>query len=303
MRNAEAKELASAFATHRRFLWSLTYRMLGCAADADDVVQETFVRASAHPPRELEELRPWLTRVAMNVARDALRRRRRAVYDGPWLPSPIDTADESPDAPARYAMLESASYAFLLALEALSPPQRAVLVLMDVFDYSVRECAEALEITEANVKVTHHRARKRMAGYDASRRPPTAERKQAARAALEKFFTALVTRDVAAAEAMLAADCVAITDGGGVYHAARVPIVGPAKVALFYSRLTILSGTGARIEVRELNGLPAMVASLPGAKPGFAPLVTIRIDLDHAGRIARVYSVQNPRKLTAITAP
>ncbi len=293
-------DLSAAFAAHERFLWGLSYRMLGSAADADDVVQETFVRAATHPPAPAGELRPWLTTIAMNLARDALRRRRRLVYEGPWLPSPIETTDEQPGPAARYDMLESTSYAFLLALEALSPPQRAVLLLTDVFDYSVRETAAALAMSEANVKVTHHRARKRMIGYDASRRPPTAEEQARTSAALQQFLTALAAHDVAGAAKLLADDCRALTDGGGVYHAARVPILGAAKIATFYEKLTRLSGEGARVEIRTINGLPAMVAALPGAQPGFAPLVVVRIDVGAGGRIAAVHSVQAPRKLTAI---
>jgi RNA polymerase sigma-70 factor (ECF subfamily) len=140
--------------------------MTGNAADADDAVQETFVRVIEKPPPKLDQpLRPWLIRVAINLCRDILRRRRRN-YIGPWLPSPIPTAasddppsyeprqpdDESPG--ARYELIESISFAFLLALEALTPMQRAVLLLRDVFDYSTAETAVAMDITEANVKTT-----------------------------------------------------------------------------------------------------------------------------------------------------
>lgn len=138
------------------------------------------MRALEHPPRHTDEpLRPWLVRVAMNLSRDLLCRRRRN-YTGPWLPSPVPTDDESllsfePEAPsedspaARYDLQESISFAFLLALEALRPTQRAVLLLRDVFDYSTAETAAALDMTEANVKVTLLRARKRMKDYDQHR--------------------------------------------------------------------------------------------------------------------------------------
>jgi len=169
------------FRAHERFLWGLCYRMTGNAADADDLVQETFVRAWKQPPARTDEpWRPWLTRVAMNLSRDLLRRRRRRHYEGPWLPSPIETGDEaSPPSyepvdeqgnpAARYDMLESVSFAFLLALEALTPAQRAVLLLRDVFDYSVREAADALGMSEPSVKTTHHRARRAMRDYDRDR--------------------------------------------------------------------------------------------------------------------------------------
>src|SRR6185436_13556133 len=170
---------AQALEIDRRLLWGLCYRMTGNAADADDLVQETFVRAiEKPPPRTDEPLRPWLVRVAMNLSRDLLRRRKREGYTGPWLPSPVPTDDEeSPasyepatggeDSPvARYDLKESISFAFLLALEALTPSQRAVLLLRDVFDYSTSETAEALGITEANTKVVLLRARRNMKEYD-----------------------------------------------------------------------------------------------------------------------------------------
>src|SRR5437016_2759892 len=152
------------FEEHRRFLWGLSYRMTGSAADADDVVQETFVRALVTPPARTDApWRPWLAKVTLNLSRDVLRRRARDGYVGPWLPQPAPTAcfEEEEQAPnARYDRLESVGFAFLLALEALGTRERAVLLLRDVFDYSVREAAELLEMTETNVKVTHHRARR-----------------------------------------------------------------------------------------------------------------------------------------------
>src|SRR5262249_47728960 len=156
--------------------------LTGSAADAEDLVQSTFERALLRPPKDLDrELRPWLVRVAMNLGRDLLRKRKRRPYKGPWLPSPLETGSEasppsfelelptgeSPE--ARYDWLESVSFAFLLALEALTPTQRAVLILRDVFDYSVAETAAALGLSAANVKTSHHRARRAMAAYEAAR--------------------------------------------------------------------------------------------------------------------------------------
>ena len=145
---------ASELAAHQPLLWRLCYRMTGSAADADDLVQETFVRAIAQPPRDQErDLRPWLVQVALNLSRDHLRRRKRRAYEGPWLPAPIETEGFSLEAhpEARYSELESVSSAFLLALEALSPRQRAVLLLCDVLGYS--ESLEAVSLTATSTEV------------------------------------------------------------------------------------------------------------------------------------------------------
>ncbi|MCA9513264.1 MAG: sigma-70 family RNA polymerase sigma factor, partial [Myxococcales bacterium] len=134
-----AEPLARAFERDRRHVWGLCYRMTGSAADADDLVQDTFERALTRPPADLSRgLRPWLTKVALNLGRDALRRRQANSYVGPWLPAPIEIGDEPPCAEAwteegastagRYDLMESVSMAFLVALEALSPKQRAVLL-------------------------------------------------------------------------------------------------------------------------------------------------------------------------------
>jgi len=234
------------FGEHRRLLWGLSYRMTGSAADADDVVQDTFVRMIERPPaRASEPLRPWLVKVALNLSRDLLRRRKRRDYVGPWLPSPIETAEDEPPSHEpvvdgrrtledRYDLLESVSFAFLIALERLTPTQRAVLLLRDVFDYSVAETADALDLTEANVKTTHHRARKAMAAYDGARVIPTASVRDATRAALAQFLQCLDRNDVRGVEALLAEDVRTLTDGGGEYQAALRPIVGRDKVTRFY---------------------------------------------------------------------
>ena len=163
---------AQTFDKHKRVLWGMCYRMTGSASDADDIVQDTFVKALERPPTDMDApLRPWLVKVAINLSRDRLRRRRRREYCGPWLPSPVltDGEDQSQldhltstedSAGVRYERMESVTLAFLLALEALTPAQRAVLLLRDVFDYSTTETAEALDMSEANIKVTLHRARR-----------------------------------------------------------------------------------------------------------------------------------------------
>ena len=298
------------FADHRKFLWSLSYRMTGSAADADDVVQDTFVRAMEHPPRRMEDpLRPWLVKVALNLSRDVLRRRKRREYVGPWLPSPIETTDEPPShEPAidgmralegRYDLLESVSFAFLLALERLTPRQRAVLLLRGVFDYSVKETADALDLSEASVKTTHHRARAVMAAYDGSRQRPTAALQQATHAALLAFMQRLEARDVAGIEALLAEDVKTTTDGGGDYQAALRTIVGRAKVIRFYVAVALPS---AEVEgdFVMLNGLPSVAARVSGATGRAAPRFAMTLELDREGKISHIYVVSANRKLTAL---
>jgi RNA polymerase sigma factor (sigma-70 family) len=311
-----AAALEQVFASHQRLLWGLCYRMTGCAADADDLVQETFVRAMERPPARTEEpWRPWLVRVAINLGRDHLRRRKRRAYVGPWLPAPIETGnEESPPAyepfidgqqttEGRYDLLESVSYAFLLALEALTPQQRAVLLLRDVFDYSVRETAQALDLTEPNVKTTHHRARRTMRDYDRQRCVPTRALQERAREALGRFVSALASQDVSAVEALLSESVRALSDGGGEYFAARVPLIGPARVAKFHLKISSYRLASAHFEMRMVNGLPALVGEFHDGHRGQPPRMVMRCEIDSEGRITAVHSILASRKLTAVRFP
>jgi len=303
---------AETLETDRRLLWGLCYRMTGNADDADDLVQETFVRAIEHPPRRTDEpMRPWLVRVAMNLSRDLLRRRRRRDYTGPWLPSPVATDEESlpsfePVAPAtdspaaRYDLLESISFAFLLALEALTPQQRAVLLLRDVFDYSTAETARALDLTEANVKVTLLRARKRMKNYDQDRADLSPAKREATGRALEQFLLYLNARDAEGLERLLAADLVSLSDGGGEVQAALRPIYGRDKLLRLIAALTPKLKREPRVEWRVLNGLPAILFEEVDSTATRATRYTVHIELDKAGRIRRLDSVLAPSKLTAV---
>lgn len=308
--HARAEE---AFNEHRSFLWGLLYRLTGSAADAEDLVQETFVRAIERPPARTDEpWRPWLVQVALNLGRDWLRRRRRRGYVGPWLPSPVDTDEEPPsfeppdpsEGPAaRYDRLESISVAFLLALEALRPTQRAVLLLRDVLDESVRETAKALGMSEANVKTTHRRARRALAAYDRERRPLTRARQDDTRRALEQFVGCLLQGDAAGLEALLAKDVRSLSDGGGEFVTALRPLLGRDKVARFYLGITRKLGAGGAAEVRLLNGLPTLIVERPDAPRGVSPRLTLQCETAPDGRVARIYVVQATRKLTALAAP
>jgi RNA polymerase sigma-70 factor, ECF subfamily len=300
---------SSALEVERSTLWGLCYRMTGSASDADDLVQETFVRAMERPPQDTSApWRPWLVRVAVNLARDQLRKRKRRAYHGLWLPMPIETGgadstspieptrpEDSPE--ARYGILESASFAFLVAAEALTPSQRAVLILRDAFDYSSRETADALGVSEENVRITLHRARKAMATYDAGRVPPSEERTVVMEEMLRQMLALIATQDIAAAASLLAADARSLGDGGGVYHAAPAPVRGAEKIVKLYAKLSTKAGPDAKFEIRRINGVPALIAEDPSPQKPNAPRVVLLIDLNRDGKIREVYSVIAPQKL------
>jgi RNA polymerase sigma-70 factor (ECF subfamily) len=309
-RDADAPE--ALFRSHQRRLWALGYRLTGSAEDADDVVQETFARLLERPPQgEVSALAPWLVRVATNLGIDALRRRRRRAYPGAWLPSPAELADtdacdaypsgEGRDPETRYGLLESASYAFLLALEALGPRQRAVLLLRDVLGYSAREAARTLGTTEGNVRVLHARARRALAGYDRERCRPDQALRERHRDALERFLAALAAQDGAALAGMLAEDVQTRTDAGGEYAALGAPLAGRERVAKLYLRAALhRRDAGPTTSIRLVNGLPAAVIELARPKLRLAPRSVIRLELDAEGRIREIHAVLAPRKLGAV---
>lgn len=312
---ASAHLYQDAYRRHGRVIWGLCYRMTGCAADADDLVQDTFRRALEKPPSRLDApLRPWLIKVATNLSRDLLRKRRTKSYVGPWLPGPIESDPDGPIAAievplgegtteARYDLMESVSFAFLLALEVLAPTKRAVLLLRDVFGYTVKETAEALDLSESNVKTTLHRARKEMEAYDRTRAPSGQDASAAHLDALSRFFTALMNDDLGALEAMLAEDVRALSDGGGEFHSALLPVIGREKVIRFYYRVSKRRGPPSGFEVQMLNGRPAVVATFGHGLAKEAPHAVFRLELDDAGRIRELHAILATRKLSAIRFP
>ena len=307
-------QLEALFRTERRRLWGLAYRLTGSAEDAEDVVQEAFVRLVAQPPgAPPEETGRWLARVATNLGIDALRRRRRRAYVGPWLPSPIEDADseeslgtpsESPDPEVRYGLVESATYAFLLALEALSPRQRAVLLLRDVLGHSAREAAEVIGASEGSVRVLHLRARRALADYDQLRCVPTPELRERHRIALQRFLDCLQARDAQGLEAILAESVETVTDAAGEYTALAAPLAGRERVARLYLVAARNRETVAmRTELRLVNGLPAALVSLGQPVRRQAPRTLLRCELDGEGRIRLVQAILAPKKLAALRAP
>ena len=303
----EADALTGEWERHRRALWGLSYRMTGVAADADDVVQETFMRAMRDPPDRDRPVGPWLTKVAVNVARDLLRARKKRGYAGPWLPSPLASddpqgedasaraTDEDPE--SRYGLLESTSFAFLLALEKLTPMQRAVLVLRDVIDYSVRETAEAVGSSEGAVKVAHLRARRAMAGYEGARVEMGGKAREDHLVMLQRFLAAVGAGDAAAVEALLADDVVVLSDGGGEFKAALRPIRGPADAAAFVIGVARKRPPPGGFAFGVYNGLPGLVVDAGRNGNRWAPTIFTQCALDGAGRIRAVYIVLTTRKL------
>ena len=310
--------LEQVFNENQKFLWGLTYRMTGSAADADDILQETFVRLMQKPPANTEEpLRPWLVRVAINLSRDILRRRRRQGYVGQWLPAPFDTENnddalslldvsetmDERDPSARYEMLESVSFAFLLALELLTPTQRAVLLLRDVFDFNVAETASVLHVTEQNVKTTHHRARRVMREYEEKRFVPRKSLVEKTGKVVAQLLEFLTNRDTEGAAKLLAANVVVISDGGGEFFAARVPVVGRSKVSVFLSHLAKgASELNTKTRFVELNGTFAMTGTRDDAPDGYAKKLATLFQINDDGLIDRIYFVLASRKLSMLAS-
>ncbi len=313
-------DLTALVQTERPFLWGLALRITGSAADADDVVQEAFARFLSHPPADQKApLRPWLLRVVTRLAIDVLRRRRRTPYVGPWLPSPVPAPDAEPvgDEPgptARYDTRESLTLGFLLALEALTPQQRAVLVLRDVLDLDVRETAAALEMSDSNVKVVHLRGRRKLATYDRARIDTSRAAQARVQAALSQLLFAIVKQDVAAVASLLSPQVVLLSDGGGQYLAARKPVLGAQSVSLFLVKVPRLGGAHGQFSgsLVQLAGQPSVVVTLlspPGPpSPGaperpqhrIAPRSVLALDVDADGRITAIYNVLADRKLSAL---
>lgn len=284
---------------HRSFLWHLSYRLTGSTADAEDVVQETLLKSLEAPPSEDRPLRPWLATVASRLSIDRLRQRQSRPYVGPWLPGLVLTADEDEregdSGAGRYDLRESATVAFLVALEVLTPEQRAVLVLRDVFDQSAREVAEAVGLSEDNVRQVHHRARVALEGYDKERCVPDRATMPRSRELLEQLLTALVTGDAALAAKVLRADVRSLSDGGGIYSAARVPVVGFERVYLLYRRLTELRPSSS-LEFVRCNGLWALQMSFEQAATHEAPRAVLGVVPSSEG-ISLIYTQLMPAKL------
>ena len=285
--------------------------MTGNAADAEEIMQETFVRALERPPASTTKpWLPWLTKVAINLSRDLLRRRRRRDYVGEWLPSPIPddyleeleaSSDLSPA--ARYDLRESISIAFLCSLEALTPTRRAVLLLRDAFDYSTSETADVLGMTEANVKVTLHRARREMRDYERVRVPRDAAWHEMAQNTLDTFLRCLAAHDFTGLERLLSENVVVISDGGGEVTALLKPMHGREKVLRLLVQLYQAYRDVMQISVCSLNNQPAAIVDRREGRPDHASRYTLQCEHDEVGLIRRLNFVFAPSKLSALENP
>ncbi|KAB8187950.1 RNA polymerase sigma-70 factor [Microbispora catharanthi] len=272
-----------AFVAHRNLLFTVAYEMLGSAADAEDVLQETWLRWASVDLGAVRDQRAYLVRIATRQALKRLRTlgRRRESYIGPWLPEPLLTA---PDVAEDVELADSVSMAMLLVLETLSPTERAVFVLREVFDLDYDEIADAVGKSQAAVRQIAHRAR----AHVAARRPRDVVSPNETRAALQAFQRAVETGDLQRLLDILAPDVVLLTDGGGLKQAASAPVVGAGKVAHVLSRIT----PAASLQPAHVNGHPALIVRLDG---DIDTVITVRID---DGLITGLYAVRNPEKLS-----
>jgi RNA polymerase sigma-70 factor (TIGR02957 family) len=271
------------FVTHRSLLFTVAYEMLGSAADAEDVVQETWLRWVDVDQAEVHDPRAYLVRMVTRQALNRLRSvsRSREEYVGEWLPEPLLT---SPNVAEDAELAENVSIAMLTVLETLGPAERAVFVLHEVFDTPYEEIAEVVGKTAAAVRQIAHRAREHVL----ARRPRMQVDRAQQRAVVEKFMAAISTGDVHGLVEVLAPDVVLIADGGGVVPAARKPVTGVEKVLALLAHAVKLPGFVA--STAWLNGMPGARIDVGGAVAAVSLVV-------EDGRITRIYSIGNPHKL------
>jgi RNA polymerase sigma-70 factor (ECF subfamily) len=276
------------FVAHRSLLFTVAYEMTGSAADAEDVVQEAWLRWADVDQSQVRDPRAYLVRIVTRKALDRLRAlsRRREEYVGEWLPEPLLT---SPDVAEDVELAESVSIAMLTVLETLGPTERAVFVLREVFEAPYDEIADAVGKTSAAVRQIAHRARDHVAARRPRKRVSRLEQEEA----VERFLVAIRSGDLRHLLDVLAPEVVAVGDGGGFVPAAPKPLVGQERVA------RALSTIGPRAAVVELstvllNGAPGVRAELDGEVVGAISLTV------EDGRITGIYAISNPHKLAGL---
>lgn len=290
---------AREFETHRRYLAGLAYRMLGSKAEAEDAVQDAWLRWSEVEQSGVEQPRAFLSQIVTRLCLDRLKsaQAQREVYVGPWLPDPlIEAAGVTANEPEMASELASdLSYAFMLALERLSPSERAAFLLHDVFDMDFTAVADALGKSADSCRQLASRAR----AHIREQRPrftPTTE--QHARLT-QMFLVTAQTGDVNALAKMLTQDAVFLSDGGGIATAARIPVTGSERVAKAFSGFAVKHGppADAHATTVRINGLPGVYIS---AADG-TPIQTIAMEFNEQGLIRAIYVVRNPHKLAHLS--
>ncbi|WP_344670007.1 RNA polymerase sigma-70 factor [Catenulispora yoronensis] len=274
------------FVAHRNLLFTVAYEMLGSATDAEDVLQESWLRWVRVDLETVRDRRAFLVRIVTRKSLDRLRAlgRRKESYVGPWLPEPLLTA---PDVAEDVELADSVSTAMLLVMETLAPTERAVFVLREVFGLEYDEIAEAVEKTPVAVRQIAHRARTHVA----ARRPRGRVSAAQNRAVLHAFQAALETGDLQGLLDIMAPDVVTLSDGGGVKNALLRPLVGADKVARLVSSRWFAPGTARTVEPVPVNGGSGLLIRIDGEVDS---VMTFR--LDNCG-ITGLYIVRNPQKL------
>ncbi|SNY23680.1 RNA polymerase sigma-70 factor [Paractinoplanes atraurantiacus] len=285
--------MTSASDDYRNLLFAVAYRILGSASDAEDAVQDAWLRWSAADRSDVSDPKAYLTRIVTNVAMDHLRstRRRRETYVGPWLTEPILTTAETADA-------DSVSMAMLVVLESLSPLERAVFVLREVFDFGYAEIAAAVERSEAAVRQAAHRAREHVQ----ARRPRFETDRARQRDVTDRFLAAAAGGDINTLMELLAPDVTLWTDGGGKVRQALRPVLGAPKVATWLAAVAQTTYEGVTpaemsVAVAEVNGGFGLVFTGAGRV-----ISTLTFSYDATGRIVDIHNVANPDKLRAIAS-
>jgi RNA polymerase sigma-70 factor, ECF subfamily len=287
--------MVESFESYRSYLFAIAYRMLGSAMDAEDMVQETYLRYQATPSETIVSLKAFLTTIITRLCMDQLHlaRRTREVYVGPWLPEPILTAttSESADPEKRVETEESISLAFLVLLEQLQPFERAVFLLREVFEYEFVEIATMLGKSEAACRRSFSRAKKHLAEH----RPRFPSSPQTHRQMLTGYFQAVQTGEMTALMDMLAEEVTLWADAGGkIKQAALRPITGRDAVARFSLGTVRFLPEEYRVEMVEVNGQPAVIIRTGGRA---LLVLTIEAEAEH---IQAIRLIANPEKLARV---
>ncbi|CAN3130536.1 RNA polymerase sigma-70 factor [Mycobacterium sp. smrl_JER01] len=293
MSTAAGAEHAERFTHLRPLLFTIAYEILGSATESDDVLQESYLRWAEVDLDAVSDTKAYLARLVTRQALNSLRSqsRRREDYVGPWLPEPLLTA---PDPSADVVLAESVSMAMLVVLETLSPDERAVFVLREVFGFGHDEIAAALDKSAASVRQLAHRAR---AHVQARRRRFEPVDAKLSTEITTKFFAAAATGDLDGLMAMLAPDVVWTADSDGKVSAARRPVAGADRVARLILGFVRLGGVDGRVEPAVYNSAPALVLYLGEHLEG---VVTFEVA---DGRITNFYAMRNPEKLAGVLVP